>query len=85
MINTPQNICRCLSQNLLLATLVLTISTIALVHTFNIPNPAIICLLVVVFFTFVGGFYYGSISGLITLLYCSYFFRKQESCFITQM
>lgn len=81
MINTPQNICRCLSQNLLLATLVLTISTIALVHTFNIPNPAIICLLVVVFFTFVGGFYYGSISGLLTLLYCGYFFSQTGKLF----
>lgn len=74
-----------LSRHLLWPTLVLTIFTVVAVNVLNIPNPAIICVLVVVFFTFIGGFYYGSISGLITMAYCFYFFHSRENCFVIQI
>lgn len=78
-----------LSRHLLWPTLVLTIFTVVAVNVLNIPNPAIICVLVVVFFTFIGGFYYGSISGLITMAYCFYFFSQPGKlfcdCFVIQI
>ena len=70
-----------LSRHLLWPTLVLTIFTVVAVNVLNIPNPPIICVLVVVFFTFIGGFYYGSISGLITMAYCFYFFSQPGKLF----
>ena len=76
-----QNIWGCLSRHLLLPTSLLTIFTVVAVSVLNIPNPAIICLLVVVFFTFIGGFYYGSVSGLITMAYCLCFFSQPEKLF----
>ena len=57
-----------------LLTVLPTILTILIVNFLNIPNPAIICLIAVAFSAFIGGLYYGGISGFITILYCGYFF-----------
>lgn len=54
----------------LAATLVL----ILLSAYFKVPNPAPVCLTAIVFSTFIGGYIYGLVSGLATVLYCLYFF-----------
>jgi diguanylate cyclase (GGDEF)-like protein len=54
--------------------LVATLILIALSAYFKIPNPAPVCLTAIVFSTFIGGYIYGVISGLATVVYCLYFF-----------
>ncbi len=51
------------------------------VYRFDVPNPAIICLIGVVFSSMIGGFLYGGASGLITVIYCAYFFSENNSFF----
>jgi len=53
---------------------VVTIFVIAFNVYFNISTPAVMCLIAVVFTTFVGGILSGSISGVLTILYCGYYF-----------
>lgn len=65
----------------LLVTLVSTIVSICVVRWFNVSNPAIVCLIAVVYSTFWGGFRYGFISGFLTVLYCTYFFSSPENRF----
>lgn len=62
-------------------TILTTIMTILIVQFLNISNPAIVCLIAVVYSTFLGGFRYGSISGLISVLYCAYYFSFPEEPF----
>lgn len=51
-----------------------TVLTILFVSWFQVPNPAIICLIAVVFSTFLGGYVCGMLSGALTILYCGHFF-----------
>ena len=53
-----------------------TIFVIALSDYFNVPNPAVVCFIAVVLSTFAGGFFCGSVSGSLTILYCGYFFSE---------
>lgn len=61
-------------KHLLAITLGVTAFAIFVVSFFAIPNPAVICLVAVVFSAFLGGFLYGSLSGCLMVLYCGYFF-----------
>ena len=47
----------------------------------NIPNPNIILVTLIVYFTFLGGYFSGSISGLLTLIYSIVFFSNSERLF----
>lgn len=60
-------------------TILITVTMIIIVDAFKIPNPAIVCLIGVVFSAFIGGYIYGSISGIITFVYCAYFFSDNHS------
>ena len=55
---------------------VVTILVITLSAYFNVPDPAVVCFIAVVLSTFAGGFFCGSISGSLTILYCGYFFSE---------
>lgn len=53
---------------------VFTTASVIFVSLFNIPNPNIILLTVIVFFTFLGGFPSEVVSGILVILYSLYFF-----------
>lgn len=55
----------------------ITVLTIAAVYYFNVPNPAIVLMLSVIFSTFLGGFLGGILSGFLAILYCSYILSIQ--------
>jgi|GEM_PF-2071970 len=76
MINSFRLMRHFLSKNFLFVTLFWTIFLVILVQTLHIPNPAIIYTVIIVFFTFKGGYRYGAISGLITFTQCVYFFSQ---------
>ena len=78
MISALRLIRHFLSKNFLFVTLCWTIFLVALVQTLHIPNPAIIYAVIIVFFTFSGGYRYGAISGLIAFIQCIYFFSEPE-------
>jgi len=67
--------------HLMLTTLLVSVVAVFIVSLFHILNPAMFCLIAVVFSTFLGGFRYGISSGLITILYCSYFFSTPGQLF----
>jgi len=62
--------------NYLMISLLITLFTILIVRYFNILNPAIIFLIPVVFSTLLGGFRFGTITGLLSIVYCGYFFSS---------
>jgi diguanylate cyclase (GGDEF)-like protein len=51
------------------------------VNIFKVPNPNVVLLTVIVYFTFVGGFLSGIISGTIVILYSLYFFSVPSYIF----
>lgn len=53
---------------------VFTVAAVLIVNFFNIPNPNVILLTVIVLFTFLGGFPAGIISGIIVIINTFYFF-----------
>ncbi len=60
-------------------TILITAITIIIMDYFKIQNPAIVCLIGVVFAIFIGGYINGIISGIMTLIYCTYFFSENHS------
>lgn len=58
----------------LLMTICATALAIGIVIYFKISNPAIFCLIAVVYSTFIGGYLYGVLSALLAIAYCSYYF-----------
>ena len=60
---------------------VITIIMSIFVYVFKVPNPNVILLTVIVYFTFQGGFLSGSISGLIVIAYSLYFFSLPTQLF----
>lgn len=62
-----------------ISSVVITAMVIFIVDYFNVPNPAIICLIGVVFSVFAGGYLYGITSGILTFIYCAYFFSDNHS------
>ncbi|MFA9465282.1 MAG: diguanylate cyclase [Velocimicrobium sp.] len=63
-----------------ISTIFITAFIIFIVDYCKVPNPAIICLIGVAFATFIAGTLYGIISGLMSFMYCSYFFSINRSC-----
>lgn len=67
-----------LSQKSKLISPLISLLLTALAIIFNVflqvPNPEIICFIAVVQSTFLCGFFCGSMSGVLTILYCGYFF-----------
>lgn len=59
--------------------LLLTLALMSLCFYYAVPNPAIILLTSIVICTFIGGFTCGTISGLITIIYCIYFFSIPDN------
>jgi diguanylate cyclase (GGDEF)-like protein len=57
---------------------VITIMMSIFVYALKVPNPNVILLTVIVYFSFEGGFLSGSISGLIVIAYSIYFFSSQD-------
>ncbi len=57
-----------------LISLFITALAIILDVFLQVPNPEIICFIAIVLSTFSCGFFCGSISGFLTILYCGYFF-----------
>lgn len=51
-------------------------------YCFQIPNPMIICIIVVVLAILSGGYVCGIICGAMTLLYSAYFFSDKHSIFL---
>ncbi len=68
-------------KHLMLTTLLVSAFAVFSVSVLNILNPALFCLIAVVFSTFLGGFRYGIISGVITVVYCAYFFSTPGQMF----
>jgi diguanylate cyclase (GGDEF)-like protein len=52
---------------------------IFLVDYFHVPNPTILCMVVVVFAVFFGGYVCGILSAAMTLLYSAYFFSENHN------
>lgn len=64
--------------------LVSIVSTLAMtffVYRFQVPNPNVILMTVIVFFTFAGGFLCGIPTGIIVILYSLYFFSSPNRLF----
>ena len=61
--------------------LIMTIIVAFIVHSIEVPNPSVILFTVMVFFTFLGGFISGSISGLVVIMYSIYFFSLPHQLF----
>lgn len=59
----------------------LTFLAIPIINLLNIPNPAIIFMLMVVYFSFIGGIVSGGISALLTIVYSAWFFSDAGSFF----
>ena len=68
-------------KHLMITTLLVSACAVFGVSALNILNPALFCLIAVVYSTFLGGFRYGIISGVITVLYCAYFFSTPGQLF----
>ena len=58
-----------------------TIIMSILVYALKVPNPNVILLTGIVYFSFQGGFFSGSISGLIVIAYSIYFFSLPNRLF----
>ncbi len=52
---------------------------VSLAQLFSVPNPAVLCLIGVVFSGFVGGAPWGAASGALTMANCAWFFSDQHS------
>lgn len=61
----------------LIMCLPVTLIAVGIVVFFNIPNPMMILIIPVVFFSYSGGYICGSISGLVAIAYSYYFFFIQ--------
>lgn len=62
----------------LFAGILFTLLLTYLLHRIQVPNPNVILITAIVFFTFWGGFYVGIPSGVITLAYSAYFFLMEH-------
>ncbi|MDR3539589.1 MAG: GGDEF domain-containing protein [Desulfosporosinus sp.] len=60
---------------------VITTIMSVLVYILKVPNPNVILLTIIVFFSFQGGFFSGAISGLIVIAYSIYFFSTSNQLF----
>ena len=60
---------------------IITIIMSIFVYALKVPNPNVILLTVIVYFSFQGGFFSGSISGLIVIAYSIYFFSLPNRLF----
>lgn len=60
---------------------IITIIMVYIVNLLNVPNPNVILLTVIVYFSFLGGFLSGSISGIIVIIYSIYFFSSPNQLF----
>jgi len=60
---------------------VITIFLSIFVYLLKVPNPNVILLTVIVYFSFQGGIFSGSISGLVVIAYSIYFFSSPNQLF----
>lgn len=63
----------------LFAGIFFTLLLTCLLHYIHVPNPNVILITVIVFFTFWGGFYLGIPTGIITICYSAYFFLFEHN------
>lgn len=68
-----------IQQHCFIISLLITLLAITVNVSLKVPNPAVVCFIAVVLATFAGGFLCGSISGILTILYCGYFFSTDRS------
>lgn len=61
--------------------IIVTVIAAALVFGLKIPNPNIALITVIVYFTFRGGYFNGSISAVIVIAYSIYFFSEPNHLF----
>ncbi len=54
---------------------------ILIIDYFKVPNPTIICMIVVVFSMFYGGYVSGVLNAAMTLIYSAYFFSDKHRFF----
>lgn len=59
-----------------LLSFIITGIAIALVYFLKVPNPNVILLTVIVYFTFLGGFFSGTVSAILTIIYSLWFFSN---------
>lgn len=60
---------------------IVTLLLIVMVYYFNIPNPNVVMITLIVYITFLGGFFSGAISGLLTIIYSAVFFSTSGKLF----
>lgn len=65
-----------------LLSLTSTLVVIFAVFIFDVPNPNVVLLTVLVYFTFLGGYLSGAISGFVTILYTLYWFMEPKQLFV---
>ncbi|MGI6664590.1 MAG: response regulator [Christensenellaceae bacterium] len=58
-----------------------SVAAILLVYWLNIPNPMMILIIPVVFFTYSEGYFSGTLSGAVAVLYSLYFFSNKDALF----
>ena len=58
-----------------------TIVLIVIVYYFNVQSPTIIMITLIVYITFLGGFFPGTISGLLTMIYSVVYFSESGKLF----
>lgn len=58
-----------------------SVAAILLVYWLNIPNPMMILIIPVVFFTYSEGYFSGTLSGAVAVLYALYFFSNKDALF----
>ena len=63
-----------IQKNCFAISFLITILAIIINISLKVPNPAVVCFVAIVLATFIGGFVCGSVSGILTVLYCGYFF-----------
>jgi diguanylate cyclase (GGDEF)-like protein len=51
---------------------------IVLMYYLKVPNPNVILMTVIVYFTFMGGFFSGTVSAILVIIYSLYFFSNPE-------
>ncbi len=61
--------------------LTVTLATSVLVYILNIPSPNVVLLTVLVYFTFLGGYLSGTLSGIVTILFTIYRFMEPNQLF----
>lgn len=65
----------------LILSIISTVSVALLINKLQVPNPNVILISIIVFFTFSGGFLSGIPSGIIAIIYSFFFFSEKEHLF----